>query len=259
HQPDLIVLPEAVNLGPGLDLSYAEVALSLESEWMQQVSRKAAEYGAYIIFPIIEKLGDRFYNSAPVYGRTGELIGVYRKTHEPRVVIEEQQVTVGNEWPVFDLDIGRIGILICYDTILPEPALVYGLLDVDLIVFPHLIGIKSNGDQFDLRTRSRALDACVHLASSGWARPHDSGEPGPLSATCWIDFEGRVTAQAALDAADLVVVEIDLKKPRITENLGVWGKAEWKKVYWGERRPHLYRILCEDNRDWRGWAPDESY
>ena len=258
-RPDLIVLPEAINLGPGLDLTYAEVALDLETEWLQWVSHKAAEYNSYIVFPIIEKRDGKLYNSAPVFGRSGELVGVYRKTHEPRVVIEEQQVTVGNEWPVFDLDIGRVGILICYDTITPEPAQVYGLLDVDLILFPHLIGIKSNGDQFDLRTRARALDACVHLASVGWARPQDAGELGPLSATCWIDYEGRATAQAAKDTADMVILDIDLRQPRITENLGVWGKAEWKKVYWGERRPHLYRILCEDNTEWRSWAPEESF
>jgi predicted amidohydrolase len=54
------------------------------------VSHKAAEYKSYIVFPIIEKRDGKLYNSAPVFGRSGELVGVYRKTHEPRVVIEEQ-------------------------------------------------------------------------------------------------------------------------------------------------------------------------
>ena len=256
---DLIVLPEAVNLGPGLDLSYDQVAISLDSDIMLQVAEKARALQTYIIFPIIERRSGKLYNSAPVYDRQGQLMGIYDKTHEPRVVIEEQQVILGTEWPVFEMDFGRVGILICYDTILPEPALVYGLLGVDMIVFPHLIGIKNNSDHFDLRTRARALDACVHIAASGWARPYDPGEPGPLSATCFINFEGRALKQAPPDSAAILLVETDIAKPRITENLGVWGKAEWKKVYWGERRPHLYRALTKDNAQWRSWAPEENY
>lgn len=258
-QVDMIVLPEGVNYGPGVNVTYAETAISLDSPEMREVGSKARRYACYIVFPFIQKEQGKIYNSAAVFGRNGELIGVYHKTHEPRAVIETQNVTVGKEWPVFDLDIGRVGIVICYDTITPEPAQVYSLLGAELLVFPHVISIKQDGDQFDLRTRARALDACVYVASCGWARIHDPGEPGPLSGTCVINYEGRVTAQAAKDAKDILVVTVPFTQPRITKDLGVFGEAEWKKVYLGERRPWMYKVLSDDNKAWRSWATEENY
>jgi len=258
-QVDMIILPEGVNYGPGVDLTYAETAIGLDSPELVEVSKKAGRYNCYIVFPFIQKERGKIYNSAAVFGRKGELVGVYHKTHEPRAVIETQNVTVGKEWPVFDLDIGKVGIIICYDTITPEPAQVYSLLGAELLIFPHLISIKNDGDQFDLRTRARALDACVYIASCGWARPHDAGEPGVLSGTCVINYEGRVTAQAAKDAKDILVVTVPFARPRITKDLGVFGEAEWKKVYFGERRPWLYKVLSDDNKAWRSWATEENY
>jgi predicted amidohydrolase len=258
-QVDMIILPEGVNYGPGVDLTYAEAAIGLDSPEIVEVSKKAKRYNCYIVFPFIQKERGKIYNSAAVFGRRGELVGIYHKTHEPRAVIETQKVTVGSEWPVFDLDIGKVGIMICYDTITPEPAQVYSLLGAEMLIFPHLISIKQNGDQFDLRTRARALDGCVFVASCGWARPHDQGEPGPLSGTCVIDYEGRAIAQAAKDAKDILVVTVPFTQPRITKDLGVYGEAEWKKVYFGERRPWLYKVLSEDNKTWRSWAKEENY
>ena len=258
-QPDLIVLPEAVNYGPGIDLQYEDVAISLESETIKKVQLLAEKYQTYIIYCFIEKNDTDIFNTAALFNRSGELEGVYHKTHEPRAVLESQKITLGDSFPVFKTDFGRIGILICYDTITPEPAQIYSLLGADMIVFPHLISIMGRGDKFAIRTRTRALDACVHIASCGWARPFDEGEPGPVSATCFIDYKGDVVAQADKAKKDIVMVEMDITEPYITENLGVYGKAEWKKVYWEERRPHLYKLLTEDNLNRKNWVDKKNY
>ncbi len=261
RRPALVVFPEAVNLGPGLDLTYADVALSLDAPILQQVASAARTMGAFIIFPIIEQADSTLYNTALVYDRTGALRGLYRKTHEPRAVLESQRVSLGDEWPVFDLGFARVGILICYDIMFPEAAQIYGLKDADLVVMPHLMStvLKGKGDHFEIRTRARALDACVHVAACGWYRPRDEGQAGPLSATCLVDYKGRVVGQASQDCPQVLWIEYDFKQPRITENLGVYGRAEWKPVFWGERRPHLYRLLVRDNRLWRDWATEANY
>jgi hypothetical protein len=74
-----------------------------------------------------------------------------------------------------------------------------------------------------------------------------------------INYEGRVTAQAEKDAKDILVVTVPFAQPRITKDLGVMGEAEWKKVYFGERRPWLYKVLSDDNKAWRSWATEENY
>ena len=131
---DLIVLPEGVNIGSGSKIPYRDVAISVDSPLLQRVAEKAATYNCYIVFPFIEQDGNRVYNSAALFGRDGTRLGVYRKTHEPRIVMLNEGCSLGSEFPVLDTDIGKIGILICYDTITPEPALIYGLQGVDLIV-----------------------------------------------------------------------------------------------------------------------------
>lgn len=250
---DLIVLPEGVNIGSGGEIRYEEVAEPVGSPMLMQVSERAAKYGSHIVFPFIERDGEHVYNSAALFGRDGALLGVYRKTHEPRCVVSGEKVSLGREFPVFDTDIGRIGILICYDMITPEPALIYGLEGVDLIVYPHMIQPLAN-EHFHITTRAKAIDASLYIAAAGWARPFEKAE-GPLSATCLIDWDGRVLAQGSKTDPGIVFHDVLIRRPRISEGLGVVERAEWRKVWWGERRPHLYRRLFESNETWRGWSP----
>lgn len=249
---DLIVLPEGVNIGSGGKIPYREAAEPVGSPTLQKVAAKAAEYDCYIVFPFIEQDGERVYNSAALFGRDGALLGVYRKVHEPRCVVLGEGVSLGRDFPVFDTDIGRIGILICYDTITPEPALIYGLEGVDLLVYPHMIQPLEN-EYFHITTRAKAIDASLHIAASGWARPFEKAG-GPLSATCLIDWEGGVLDQGSKTESGIVYHDVRLR-PRISEWLGVIEKAEWRKVSWGERRPRLYGRLIRDNDAWRAWCP----
>ncbi|MCK4872036.1 MAG: carbon-nitrogen hydrolase family protein [Phycisphaerales bacterium] len=250
---DLIVLPEGVNIGSGGKIPYHDAAEAADSPLLRHVAVKAAEYECYIVFPFIEQDDDCIYNSAAVFGRDGSQLGIYRKTHEPRCVVLGEGVAMGREFPLFDTDIGRIGILICYDTITPEPALVYGLQGADLVVYPHMIQPLKN-EYFHITTRARALDSSVYIAAAGWARPFEKAE-GPLSATCLIDWEGRVLGEGSKSDPGIVYNEVRLCRPRITEHLGVIERAEWRKIWWGERRPHLYRKLTEGNDTWRAWCP----
>lgn len=250
---DLIVLPEGVNIGSGGKIPYRQVAEPADSSLLRQVASKAAKYECHIVLPFIERDGERIYNSAALFGRDGARIGVYRKVHEPRCIVLDEGVSLGCEFPVFETDIGRIGILICYDTITPEPALAYGLQGADLIVYPHMIQPLEN-QQFHIITRARAIDSSVYIASAGWARPFEPAE-GPLSATCLVDWEGRVLTQGSKTDPGIIYHDVRLRRPRVTEWLGVIEKAEWRKVWWGERRPHLYKELLETNETWRAWCP----
>lgn len=253
---DLIVLPEGVNMGSGGEIPYRQAAESVDSPTLERAASKAAQYECYIVFPFIERDGERVYNSAALYGRDGARLGVYRKTHEPRCVVLAEGVSLGGSFPVFETDIGQIGILICYDTITPEPALIHALQGVDLIVYPHMIQPLPN-EYFHIITRARAIDASAHIAAAGWARPFEEAQ-GPLSATCLVDWEGKILAQGSKCDAEIVYCDARLSRPRITEWLGVVEKAEWRKVWWGERRPHLYRRLVENNLPWRAWCPAEE-
>ena len=66
------------------------------------------------------------------------MIGNYRKTHigYPEQNVEAQLVEAGNALPVYQTDIGRIGILICMDRHYPEAALTLAAKGAEIILMP---------------------------------------------------------------------------------------------------------------------------
>ena len=81
----------------------------------------AAEYGMYILagLPLWEGNPQKLYTSATLFGRTGEVEGIYRKIH-PTESEMDQGVVAGTDPGIFDLDFGRIGVLICFDVGWPD-------------------------------------------------------------------------------------------------------------------------------------------
>ena len=62
--------------------------------------------GFYLVAGFAEADGDKVYNSAVLAGPEG-LVGSYRKTH---LGISDIWATAGDEWKVYDLAIGRVGL-----------------------------------------------------------------------------------------------------------------------------------------------------
>jgi N-carbamoylputrescine amidase len=85
----------------------------------------------------------RYYNTSPVIGPDGKLLGTYRKTHIPEDILyhEQQYFAPGDKGVrVFDTAFGKIAVLICYDQWYPEVARLAALAGAELIVYPTAIG-----------------------------------------------------------------------------------------------------------------------
>jgi predicted amidohydrolase len=96
----------------------------------------AAEHGVHVIYGF-EELGDAgaIHNSANVVAPDG-LVGTYRKLHLG-IPLETDRFTPGDSLPVFDTDLGPIGISICYDFYQgPELSRVLALKGARLLVNP---------------------------------------------------------------------------------------------------------------------------
>jgi len=123
-RPDIICLPETFAC-MGVPHSRAQdLAEPVPGPITEAVMQRAKRHAANIICPLLEKSGDAVYNSAAVIDRSGEIVGVYRKLHPVTTSFDftefEQGVTPGKEVKVFDLDFGRIGVLICFDSQWPQ-------------------------------------------------------------------------------------------------------------------------------------------
>jgi predicted amidohydrolase len=174
---DIAVLPEFfAYLGPGSRIPH--VAESLPGGTASaMLSRLARERQMWILGGSIqERDGDRIFNTAPLFDRTGELVARYRKIHLFDVDLEGQPpfresatFSPGTELVSHPVEDVRIGLSICYDLRFPE--LFRGLmaLGAELFVLPaqfqHLTGVA----HWETLLRARAIeDQCFVAAAAQW-------------------------------------------------------------------------------------------
>ena len=126
--------------------------------------------------------------------------------------------TPGRGFPVFQTDIGRIGIIICYDSWFPETTRLLALKGAELILLPNA------GYYADL-IHARSADNCVFFAVSSLENPagvwdsagHQAGEDRP-DPTC--AAPSAVLSFQRDEAARLFLATVDLAKKQSPAS---WG------------------------------------
>lgn len=92
------------------------------------------DHDVYVVAGLPERDGDRIYNSSVLIGPDG-VIGTYRKAHLWNA--ESSLFTPGDSgYPVFDLPIGRVAMLICYDAWFPETFRACALNGAEIVAMP---------------------------------------------------------------------------------------------------------------------------
>jgi predicted amidohydrolase len=132
---DLYVLPELFNTGYNFVEQSEVKALAEPKEGMtfKMLCEFSKKQICYIAYGFAEK-ADTLYNSSSLIGPEG-FIGVYRKVH--LFYRENIFYTPGNlGFPVFDLPIGKIGMMVCFDWLYPESARSLALKGAQLIAHP---------------------------------------------------------------------------------------------------------------------------
>ena len=119
---ELILLPEIWNVGYFSFDRYEAESETLAGETVSRLCAKARELQAYIFGgSIVERDGDKLYNTAVLIGPAGDLLGAYRKIHLFGYGSEEQKVlSPGKEIVAVDTPFGKVGLSICYDLRFPE-------------------------------------------------------------------------------------------------------------------------------------------
>jgi len=89
--------------------------------------------GVLLAAGLLEDAGARLHNSHVLVGPAG-LLGVWRKLHVP--MYEMPFYNGGGPPPVVDTPVGRVGVNICFDALLPESTRLLAVQNVEIVLFP---------------------------------------------------------------------------------------------------------------------------
>ncbi|MBV9594654.1 MAG: carbon-nitrogen hydrolase family protein [Actinobacteria bacterium] len=165
---DLIVLPESVTTGftPGIDTT--ELWDLVDDDIRTPYHRAARELGIHLVFGSYERAPERgiVYNAAYVVGPDGHEFGTYRKTHPFGSERADRGgwVTPGDDILVVSTEIGRIGVIICFDGDYPELARITAIEGAEIICRPS--ALLRSADLWELTNRARAYDNHVYVIGS---------------------------------------------------------------------------------------------
>lgn len=197
-------------------------------------AHKAKEHEVNICAGMLERDNGLIFNTTVLFDRQGNLAGRYRKVHPywPEEVWDG--ITPGEDLCVFPLDIGKVGIMTCYDSWFPEVARLLALRGAELILFP------SAGYEPAILP-ARAIDnRCYVVASS-------RGDPAMV-----VDTLGHALA---VTSDGSVTVPVDLAhRPTPHPNAGgsLNSSPGGRRSLRHARSWALYEDLLSEIRSWDG-------
>jgi predicted amidohydrolase len=205
---DVVCLGEGIT-AVGNGRKYADVAEPVPGPSTKFLGEAAARHRVWIAAGIYEREGPRIYNTAVLLARDGSLAGKYRKVCLPDEEIEAG-ITPGRDYPVFDTDFGRVGMMICWDVHFPEVARELAARGAEVILLPIWGGNET-------LAQARALENQLCVVASGYD-----------FRTGIFDRTGRRAADATRDP-EVVVAEIDLNERTLWPWLGEWRARIWRE------------------------------
>ncbi len=211
---DILCLPEMVataNVPKELEY-YAE---EFPGSITRRFQRAARANRVNLVAPYLVRSGKKLYNQATVIDRKGKIAGFYRKVQP--TAEELHHVTPGDAFPVFDLDFGRIAVMICMDIYFPEIPRIYAFKGTEILFWPT---VSHGPTQEALRAQlsARALDNSLVVVESNLANhpPYAPyiGRFRPATARI-IDHNGDIIAQTGRRHG-IAAATIDLDEKRLT-------------------------------------------
>lgn len=244
---DIALLPECFNM---IDFPLADWPQHTEAPGgpvETRIRAIASEYSMYVVLPLARKIDGKHLNEAILIGRRGELMGRYAKTHLARAIDADIMHAVpGDELPVFDLDFGRVGIMICYDNNFPWVAATLAVKGAEIIFYPHLQGGPSELI-WEAQTRARAVDHCLYVVSCCTGVKHGSfWRPGFLYGRSSIVGPDGVFLCDAGRFEGITGAEIDLDWPHLMDITHEGNVRDLRRMIREDRRLSLYDCLAED-------------
>ena len=238
---ELVVLPECMNTGYLFDSADHCRALAEtvpDGAFVSAMSSLARKHDIFIASGITEwdAARGRLFNSGIMLDRKGEVAVHYHKqflaTHD------QNWFSFGERGcPVVDTDLGRIGLMICFDGRIPEIARSLALQGAEIIVdMANFFAM----DQADMWGPARSYENGVWLVAATKAGYERSiYYPG---GSMIVDPNGRVVAKMPYDRHGVIVADVE---PELAHDKTIYAANN----KFADRRPTTYGILVKNYQD----------
>ena len=215
---ELVVFPELSLTGYTVRDEVYELAEKIPGPSTSAIEKLTREIGIHIIFgmpELSEKTEATVYNSAVLIGPEG-LIGKYRKMYLPThsVFEEKRYFRPGHDVGAFETELGKIGIIICYDLFFPEVSRLTRLEGAKLIVCISASPAVRR-TYFETLTTARAIENAAFLAYVNLVGVEDGLQFWGGSRL--IGPNGNIIAKAEYDKESLVTGEVNYAEIRPVE------------------------------------------
>jgi N-carbamoylputrescine amidase len=231
---------------------YFELAKPLDGHpAVEHFRALARELRVVLPVSVFERANNAYFNSLVMVDCDGEVLGSYRKSHIPEGTgyHEKYYFSPGDTgFKVFQTQVAKIGVAICWDQWFPEAARAMTLMGAELLLYPTAIGSEPHDPELD--------------SSAHWQRTmqgHAAANIVPLAASNRIGVEqgekyamtfygssfiashtGEKVAEADRVSEAVLTASFDLDEVRRYRH--AWGVFR-------DRRPDLYYpLLSLDGR-----------
>ena len=196
-------------------------------------SALARELGVVLVLNLFERDGTRTFDSSPVIGVDGSLLGVTRMVHitEYPGFHEQGFYAPGDRGlPVFETPFGRIAVAICYDRHYPEVMRALAVAGAQVVFVPQAgaVGEWPTG-LFEAEMRVAAFQNGYFTALCNRVGAESRLTFAGESFVC--DPEGHVLARAGLGTEEILSCELDLTAVE---------RSHAQRLFLRDRRPELY-------------------
>lgn len=237
----IVCLPEYFSTGyPGRRIQ--EVAESIPGPTIEVLMREASKKNVHIVAgSIVEKGEKALHNTSVLIGPDGKLVGRYWKSHPWRGIPKDEYgdgIIPGEDYPVFETDLGKVSILLDSDLDFPEPARIMALEGAEVLFWPcHCSGKWIDSHRFDMQ--QRAFENMFYVVAAnrvGVWRASPIGDVIFLGSSRVISPLGEIMASAGEFAEGIAMATVDL--PALRQMRKEFNLLEW-------RLPHTYKRLIE--------------
>jgi predicted amidohydrolase len=195
--------------------------ISVPGPQTERIAKAAAAGKIYVVVGCWEVFQDEsFANTALLFDRAGKIAGKYNKVHAAVDQFEGQppwskppqgkdaewflrndpewKMKRGQDFPVFDLDFGRIGILTCYDGWFPETFRILSLKGAEILVW--INGRRGTVEDFIVKSAVFQNEVAMVTTNQAYGSGTMIGQwPAQILTTCPEPKESYITATINLE------------------------------------------------------------